>query len=318
MDAFFEMLQNVAMFVALAIPGFVLVKSKLIKSSDTGILSKLLSYVALPFFVLYSTLKIDFTGEMTVSILLLGGIGIVFTFALYLLAILFTRNETQQRKRGILQFCMIFSNSGFLGLPLAEEVFGTIEPTAKTFLIVLNIINNIYMYTLGVYMVTGDKKQMNVKKALLNPVLIAFLAGILFNLTKAAVYVPEIADYTGKIGNIVTPLSMTILGAKMADVKFAKIFTSKTMYFASAFKLVLSPILAIALMLLLRFILPINNAMILAFFVGFCTPSATLAATFSDQYDVDADTAVVSTLGSTLLSIASISLLYWGLSAILF
>ncbi|MBO5362771.1 MAG: hypothetical protein J6A46_00410, partial [Clostridia bacterium] len=89
-------------------------------------------------------------------------------------------------------------------------------------------------------------------------------------------------------------------------------------YCVSAVKLVISPILAIALMLLLRLFLPINNAMILAFFVAFSTPTATLSNTFADQYDGDTDTAVCSALGSTILSIATISLLYWGLSAILF
>lgn len=318
MDAFFEMLENVIMFVALAIPGYLLVKCKVFKSSETGVLSKFLSLVALPLFVLYSTLSIDFTGDMAGRLCLLAGIGIFFTFLLYVLAFLLTKGQPEKKKRGMLQFCMIFSNSGFLGLPLAEEVFGSIEPTAKTFMIILNIVNNIYMYTLGIYMITGDKKQMNAKKALLNPVLITFLLGIILNLTKLTDRIPQIEDFSGKIGTTVTPLSMIILGAKMAGVPFLKIFTSKTTYCVSAVKLVISPILAIALILLLRLFLPINNAMILAFFVAFSTPTATLSNTFADQYDGDTDTAVCSALGSTILSIATISLLYWGLSAILF
>jgi predicted permease len=312
------MLQNVAIFVALAIPGFILVKCKILKTEDTGNLSKVLSFIAMPLFVFYSTLTIPFGGDMTWRMILLGVIGIVFTACLYLLAFLLTRKESDGKKRGMLQFCMIFSNSGFLGLPLAEQVFGSFEPTAKTFLIVLNIINNIYMYTLGIYMITGDRKQMNPKKALLNPILFAFLLGLLCNLLKLPTVLPPISDFSSKLGNMVTPLSMTIIGIKLAAVPFRKIFSAPITYFSAAFKLLFSPVLAIAWILLLKLAFPIiNNAMVFAFFIAFCTPTAGLSSTFADQFDSDTETAVITTLGSTILSIATISLLYWGLTAIL-
>ena len=51
MEEFVIMLRNVLMFVALAIPGYILVKGKLLKPEQSGVLSKLLMYLALPFMI---------------------------------------------------------------------------------------------------------------------------------------------------------------------------------------------------------------------------------------------------------------------------
>ena len=65
-DAFFIMLRNVLVFVLLAIPGFLLVKLGFIKAKESGILSKLLTYVGMPFLILASTLNVSFYGNKSI------------------------------------------------------------------------------------------------------------------------------------------------------------------------------------------------------------------------------------------------------------
>ena len=57
MDALIVMLKNVIIFVLLALPGFFLVKSKQLKAEQSGALSKLLTYVGMPFLILTSTIN---------------------------------------------------------------------------------------------------------------------------------------------------------------------------------------------------------------------------------------------------------------------
>jgi predicted permease len=78
------------------------------------------------------------------------------------------------KRRGMMRFCMIFANNGFIGIPLAEAVLGHTHPVMR-YLIVLNIVMNLTMFTLGAYLVSGDKKTMNLKKALLPAALTAAL-----------------------------------------------------------------------------------------------------------------------------------------------
>ena len=181
--------------------------------------------------------------------------------------------------------------------------------------IILNIITNILMYTLGIYLVSGDKKAISLKKAFVNPVLIAFIVGIILNLLNVKSYVPEVATYSTHFSNLVTPISMTILGMKMADVRFASLFKPWKMYYVAALKLVAFPLIIVAIAFLLKMVWSvIDMAVVLGIFIAFATPTAGLASTFSDNYDGDTESAVVFTLGTTVLSVLTIPLLYWLIS----
>ena len=82
-EAFFIMLRNVVVFVLLAIPGFLLVKLGFIKEKESGVLSKLLTYVGMPFLILSSTLNVSFSGKFTQNIVIVGVIGVAFTVGLF-------------------------------------------------------------------------------------------------------------------------------------------------------------------------------------------------------------------------------------------
>ena len=52
------MLKNVIIFVLLAVPGYLLVKGRLVGGKESGVLSKLLTYVGMPFMILSSSLNL--------------------------------------------------------------------------------------------------------------------------------------------------------------------------------------------------------------------------------------------------------------------
>ncbi|MBO4411547.1 MAG: AEC family transporter [Lachnospiraceae bacterium] len=320
MDTLFIMLRNVILFVLLAVPGILLVKTKLIKEEQSGILSRLLLYVGMPFLIFSGTVdKIRFTSEFFLELLFVFLAGIAYTFLMVLLSRLFTAGEKDPKKNGMMRFAAVFSNNGFLGIPLAMAVFGADSPI-MTVLIVLNIVTNVLLNTLGVYLVSRDPKEMNLKKAFLHPVFIAFLIGILVNLLNLKSYLPEISTYATHFSNIVTPVSMTVLGIKLCSVPIKKLFTTGKMFFIAALRLVLFPVLITGILLLLRVLLPwqfLDSDLILGFFMAFAMPTAGLASTLADRYHGDTEGAAVYTLGSTILSVLTIPLLYWGLTAIL-
>lgn len=319
MDALFIMLKNVIVFVLLALPAYILVKCKQLKSEQAGALSKLLMYVGMPFLILSSTLKLSLNGELINMLIMTVVIGIVFTLATFFVSALLTSKEKGLKKRGMMRFCTVFCNNGFLGLPLAIAVFGA-DAKAVTVLIVLNIVMNILMYTLGIYLVSGDKQAMNFKKAVLNPVLIAFVIGIFLNLLNIQKYIPEITTYSTHFSGIVTPISMTILGMKMGDIKLLSLFNNWKTYYVSLLKLIVFPIAIVGILLGIDVIFPnkiIDSGFIMGVFISFAVPTAGLASTFSDQFDGDTEGAVAFTLGTTMLSVITIPILYWLLCMII-
>ncbi len=314
MDALIVMLKNVVVFVLLAVPGYILVKTKIVKNKESAVLSKLLTYVGMPFLILSSTLNVEFTGEFTKWIILVAVFGVVFTVGAFFLSALLVKNGGNEKQKAMMRFCMVFSNNGFLGIPLAKAVLGNSPVVA--YLIILNIVTLVIMFTLGVYLISGDKKTISFKKAFLSPVVIAFILGIILNFTKVTNYVPEVASYSNYFSNIVTPLSMVILGVKMADVKITTIFTKRQTYYVSIVKLIIMPIVACALAYLMT-IISSNDSVVLATFFAFAVPTAGLASAFADQYDGDVQGSVTQTLGTTILSVLTIPILYWILCAII-
>ncbi len=312
MDALWIMLKNVILFVALAVPGYLLVKCKVLKGEQSGVLSKVLMYLGVPFMVLAGTLKVQLNGTTIKTVLLVAGSSIAFLALSFLITAPITRKE-EGKKRGMMRFCAMFSNNGFLGIPLAQAVFGA-GTTAFMTVIVINVLTNIAMFTIGVYLISGDKNTISIKKALLNPVLIAFLLGIVLNLVDIGKLLPEAVTYSNHFSGIVTPISMTILGMKMGEIKFLGLFTSWKTYYVSLWKLIVFPVVISAILLGVYAIFPtglITGGVILGTFVAFATPTAGLSSTFADAYEGDSEGAVAYTLGSTVFSVATISVFYW-------
>lgn len=313
MDALLIMLRNVILFVALAVPGYLLVKTGTLKQEQSGALSKLLMYVGMPFLILSGTISsLNFGKEFLLLLGVVILIGVAYIFAMFFLSKPLTAMEKEEKTRGMMRFCATFANNGFIGIPLAVAVFGADAPV-MTVLIILNIITNILMYTLGIYLISGDKSKISLKKAFLNPVLIAFVIGILLNLVKITEYIPEVITFSDHFKGLVTPISMTILGMKMGALKMRSLFTSKKVYYVSLLRLIVFPAAIVALLFALRPLLPniVDEAMILGVFVAFAMPTAGLASAFADSFDGDTENAVGMTLGTTILSIVTIPVLYW-------
>jgi len=75
---------------------------------------------------------------------------------------------------------------------------------------------------------------------------------------------------------------------------------------------VLFPELAVAFTLLLSKLpgMPVSADTVIAMFLALAMPTAGLASAFSDQHHGDTENAVIFTLGTTILSIITIPLLY--------
>ena len=313
MDALFIMFKNVLVFVALAIPGFILVKSKILSQEQSGSLSKLLMFVGMPFLILTSVINnISFDANLLAMIGIVTIVAIIYTIVAFFTSKPLSCMERQEKTRGMIRFSMVFSNNGFLGIPLAMAVFGANSMVVMV-VIIINIITNVLMYTLGIYVISGDKKMMSFKKALFNPVLISFVIGIILNLLNVKAYVPEVVTFSTHFSNIVTPISMTILGMKMGGVNLLELLKSWKVYYVSALKLIVMPVIITALLFALTYVLPknvISVDVIVGVLIAFSMPTAGLSSTFADGYNGDTKSAVAFTLGSTILSVITIPVLY--------
>lgn len=311
METLIIMLKNVLIFVLLAAPGYLLAKKNMIKAADTGILSCLLANVGMPFLIFSSCLSLEFTPALTKSMLIIGALGFFFWLLIFLISPLFVPKYPDKKRRDMVRLCMVFANAGFMGIPLAQAMFGGGAPVAYT--VILTIAMNLTMFTLGVYLISGDKKTIRLRSILLTPAFLAFILGIALNLLGVPARIPEIKTYSSYLSGIVTPLSMLVLGIKLSQVPLKRLFASPMIYRTALVRLIIFPVLGMTGILLLRHIpyLAINRDMVVGFFIGIAMPTAALSSAFADQYGGDDECAALSILGTTALCVISIPVLYW-------
>ncbi len=311
------MLKNVLIFVLLAIPGYVLVKTKLLKLEDSNVLSSLLLNIGMPFLVFQCVLEVELSNKNLISFLI---VSIIFVLSLFLSVIIVKptlKIEKDTNQKGVMHVASIIPNNGFLGIPLAVALYYDSAPIIISLIAVMNIWNNLFLLSYGTFLISRDKKYVSVKGVLTNPILIAFILGLLFNVLKITSFLPELTQFSNHLKNIVTPLSMIILGMKFASIKITDIVKNKKFYMVAFLKLILLPIFIVGTTVLISQFVNLSNEIIIAIFIGVATPTATLTTTLADKFNLDCKNASVYSLGTTLFSPITIPILYGILMAII-
>lgn len=297
---------QVLIVVALAVPGFVLRKTKLLPENTAGIFAALLLYVAQPFLMMSSILGNEFRKEMLADFGWVALFAIVTQLAVYFAAkLIFCKTKEEASKRACVAASYL-GNVGFMGIPVMEMLFpGNGDLVLYT--VVYNIVFNAMCWTLGVFAITGERKSVRPIKILLNPPTIAVIVALPFFF--CGVDIPEqVMTPIGYLGDMTLPLSMIILGIRLADMAPKKLVDPK-IYLVAFVKLVVAPLLSLGIVMLVALAVDIDRYVIIALFIIAAMPSASSTLTFAELYGGDCETAAAATLMNTLLCVISIPVL---------
>ncbi len=296
------------------IPGFILRKTKLADNGFAKALSIVTLYVAQVALILHGFL-------VQFNIAVLKGICLVFAFSFlahiifYFAAKCMFRRAPEQLKKA-LRFGVIFSNAGYMGIPVISDVFGSDYVIYATVYIVSF---NVFAYSLGRLIYTGDKKYISVKKIFINPAVIPIAIGLVIFLTGGGSWVQSkllddgiLGEATNLIYNILTvlknmvaPASMMVIGAKLADINFKGIFKDKYLYPFILIRLFIFPAIMWAIMrICLAFGIIDSTSMAIVLILS-STPAAALTSMFAELYDCDAVYAGKLVSITTLLSVVT-------------
>lgn len=296
------------------IPGFILRKTKLADNGFAKTLSVLTLYVAQVSMIIHGFL-VEF------NLKVLKGIALVFIFGLiaHIVFYFLAKNlfkKAPERLRKVLRFGVIFSNAGYMGIPVISDVFGSEYVIYATVYIVWF---NVFAYSLGRLIYTDDKKYISVKKIFINPAVIPIMIGLVMFLTGGGSWVQQTLNQSGFVAeavnlfyniltvlkNMVAPASMMIIGIKLADINFKGVFRDKYLYPFIAIRLLIFPAVTWAIMrICLIFGLIDGTAMAIVLILS-STPAAALTTMFAELYDCDAVYAGKLVAITTVLSVAT-------------
>ena len=216
--------------------GLIFRKKNIISAEGKKNLTDLVIYLILPCNIVKSfmipfdsnTLK-DFGLVLLISVL-------IQIFCAILANLLYQKASDSHRP--VLKYATVASNSGFLGNPVAEGVFGSMGlALASVYLIPQRIV----MWSAGVsYFTKGSSRKAIFKRVITHPCIIAVFVGMLFMVTQVSL--PEFLNAALKdIGNCNTAMSMMVIGTILADVK-PKEMLDKSIFVFSILRLILLPL----------------------------------------------------------------------------
>lgn len=287
---------QITLFLLLAVGMFVR-KKGYITDKNRKSFSDLLINIIMPCNIVNS-----FQGELTGSLLfhLAGAVLISFGvqfFGLFLSKVLYQGIET--KKKQVLQYGTISSNSSFIGLPIVKEL---LPSEGMLYASVALVPFRIFMWSAGLGIFTGQKgdRKNQVRQTLLHPCMIAVYIGIL--VMAFGISFPFAIERTiANIGNCTTAVSMIMIGSILYEVDFKKVLNPLIFYHV-LIRLLLIP--GVLLLVLYPFsIHPVLKA-VLVIFAGM--PSASLTPILAAKYDGDYIFAAQCVFATTLFSMVTI------------
>lgn len=268
-------------------------KKNIISEEGKKNLTDLVIYLILPCNIVKSFL-IEFDGSTLKNFGLILIISVLIQIYCAILARLLYRRTTEGH-RPVLKYATVASNSGFLGNPVAEGVFGSMGlALASIYLIPQRIV----MWSAGVSYFTGgaDRKTV-IRRVVTHPCIIAVFLGLGFML--AQVSLPPFLDASLRdVGNCNTAMSMLVIGTILADVRFRDMF-DMSLFLFSGLRLVLIPLAVYAGCLLCRVDGLVTGVSVLLA----AMPAASTTAILAAKYEGDAVYASKCVVLTTVLSL---------------
>lgn len=239
------------------------------------------------------------------------GIMVLITIVVHILSILLVTlvfRQKDEARRRVLRFGAVFSNCGYMALPLQQAVLGTEGVFYGAAYVALF---NVFVWSWGLFEMSGDKKSLSARKLILNPGLIGVVIGL--GLFLASVKLPEVVlSPISHLAALNTPLPMLVVGYHLACSPLSGVFKDKAGLLAMGLRLVVIPLLTLGGL----YLCGVRGVMLSAVTIATSAPVAAVTTMFATKYGREVSLSVNMVSLSTLLSVVTMPLIV-GLSQML-
>lgn len=231
-----------------------------------------------------------------------------YSLAAYIIVAIISRILTipiKNEKKIILHFANVFTNTGYIGFPILNVVYG---PEAVVYGSIFNMFFVIFLWTYGIKIFKGTMKRKELRqeigKVLLNPSVIAVYLGIIMMIFD--IRLPDIiASSVDSIGSMTSPLSMIIVGAIFSKVKIKNYLNDWTIYYGIFTKIILIPAILYIISLLINDRSMVANSVIILV----AMPPAAMTSIFAEYFNIKRDYATIVMVVTTILSVFTLPIL---------
>lgn len=286
------------MLVALCLPGFFLTKANVLKEEHIKGFAVFLLYVCSPALSIYSFQQAECNMEILINI---GILLLVTTFMqVLIMGIGFLINIKTYKIDGASRVATVaaaFGNVGFFGVPILQALLPD-HPEAMVYSAVMSVMMNLIGWTLGMFMMSGDRKHVSVKNFLINPTTLCLLIALPLFFTNTSLPKP-VMNFVEFFSKMSTPTAMTVLGMRLAFVKFRDLMDYRQVV-AIFLKLIALPLITFGIM----YALPVDETLKISTYILSCMPPAAITLNFAELSNTSPKTAAnIVVVGSLLVVI---------------
>lgn len=278
-------------------------KKKIITAELNKGLTDILIKIALPFMIISSfmftyddTIKSNVLKTFYLSI----GAYAVMAVVSYILLI-----PVKKDKKTVLHFANVFVNTGYVGFPVLNSIFGS---EGVIYGSIFNIFFVIFVWTYGIMLYKGKLEKGYLKNEiinlLLNPSIIAVAVGIIIMIFDIEIKGALLSSIKS-IGNITGPLSMFIIGVILSNVKLKKHLKDWTVYYGIIIKLLIIPIIIYIISLLLKD----SSKAAYSVIIMTAMPASAMTSILAESFNKEKEFAAIIVSATTLISLITIPIL---------
>ncbi len=291
--------RQIVIMAFLMLIGFICYSTHMIDDHGARQMSDLVLYVANPAIVMRSLMR-----PFDPKILVQGAWVALLTILIFFVTLLLGRIAYPNRKErysAVSRFSILFSNSGFIGIPLVKAVLGD----EYVFYVALaNTIATFAIWTYGVWLISDDRTNIAPKKVLTNPAIIGVCIGLVFFFLSLPV--PDLlGDIIDDVAGMNLGLVMIVLGAYLAECDLKTCFKDPELYKACFWRLIAAPLATILLLVPFGWL---SAGIKVTLLIYIATPAAAVTSLFAHQFGKEGNFATTLVAVSTLFSLATMPL----------
>ena len=297
----FIIFQRMLMLLVMMALGYISYKRSWLDESSHKKLSQMVVNIFNPALVINGAItatggsNLSLVKENLIFVAIYYGLCIIISFPVAKIA------SSKDNQKNMFMLMTIFSNVGFMGIPVISSIYGNEAVIFITFYI---LAYNVILYTLGIYIAQRNIPKEERKSSLAGLVNIGmicsviaiglYFSGIKFN--------DSVLSFFNYVGNATIPLSMIVIGASVAKIPFREIFKGIRLDVFAFITLLLIPIVVS-----LAFKGMKKNEMIYGIFILlFAMPVGSIVSMLIKEYGGDETLCSKTVIITTLLSIITI------------
>lgn len=294
-----QVMNKIISLFLIILVGFYGRKRKIIDANLTNGLSKMLLEITTPLLII-SSFNFDRSSDLACNTIKAFIYGIIIFIVTPLMVKPFLI-KIERGKRNVLQFGLVFSNCGFIGIPLTAAVLGQ---EAVIYAAIFNMCFNLFIWTYGVTLFNDTSDFKDAKKLLKNPGIIAVFIGLLLMVFSIKLP-PVLKDTIELVGHLTSPISMIIIGSLLASIDFKAVIKDKTIYYGSFIKLIIIPAVLYGISILIS-----DHSLVMKTYILIqAMPAGATTSLFAERFNREKEYSALLVSFSTLLSIITIPII---------